>query len=94
MDIDPDQVLQTFIGNKVIGQFSKGKALRYSEMTPEDQALFLERFADLHQRYRFDTERAIAIAEEQKDKVLRPRGEIAMKIRALRRRFRYKEWGF
>ncbi len=35
----PDQVLQTFIGNKVIGQFSKGKALRYSEMAPEDQTL-------------------------------------------------------
>ncbi len=92
--IDPDQVLQTFVGNKVIGQFSKGKALRYSEMAPEDQARFLERFSDLHQRYRFDTERAIAIAKEQKDKDLRPRGEIAMKIRALRRSLRYRRWGF
>ncbi len=78
----------------MIGQFSKGKALRYSEMAPEDQARFLERFSDLHQRYRFDTERAIAIAEEQKDKDLRPRGEIAMKIRALRRSLRYRRWGF
>ncbi|KQU54811.1 hypothetical protein ASG72_04150 [Bosea sp. Leaf344] len=92
VEIDPDQVLKTFIGNKAIGQFSKGKALRHSELHQDDHMVFLERFADLYRSYAFDTPRAVEIAEQQQGKVLRARGQLAINLINLRRRFRFLNW--
>jgi hypothetical protein len=92
VDINPDQALGIFVGNKNIGQFSKGKALRYTEMSNEDQEIFLKRFTDLYQSYVLDTKRAAEIAEAQKDKALQARGQFAINMINLRRRFRFLNW--
>ena len=87
-EVDPQAVLGKFRSKTTIGQFSKGKALRYSEMLQSDQAMFLQRYALLYQYYEFDTERARLVAEEQKGKALRPSGELIQQWINFRRRFR------
>lgn len=86
--VDIDSVLAKFRDKGVIGQFSKGKALRYSEMSPSDQALFLERYAELYASYAFDTDNARRVAVEQSSLTLRASGELAQHITNLRRRLR------
>ena len=87
-EVDPQAVLGMFRSKTTIGQFSKGKALRYSEMSQSDQAMFLQRYSLLYQSYEFDTERARLVAEEQKGKALRPAGELIQQWINFRRRFR------
>lgn len=86
--VDIDGVLHRFRNKGTIGQFSKGKALRYSEMSAADQAVFLERYADLYASWDFDTDAARRVAAEQSSLKLRPTGELAQHITNLRRRFR------
>lgn len=86
--IDVESVLHRFRDKGTIGQFSKGKALRYSEMSAADQAIFLERYADLYASYAFDTDAARRVAAEQSSLRLRPTGEFAQRITNFRRRFR------
>ncbi|KPF65743.1 hypothetical protein IP69_17205 [Bosea sp. AAP35] len=85
--VDVERVLSRFRSKGAIGQFSKGKALRYSEMSATDQGLFLERYAPLYARFAFDTEKARHVAALQVDKTLRPSGELAQHIINFRRRF-------
>lgn len=86
-EIDAESVLAKFRDKGVIGQFSKGKALRYSEMSAGDQAVFLERYAELYAAHTFDTDHARRIAAEQSSLRLRASGELAQHITNLRRRF-------
>ncbi|TQI75638.1 hypothetical protein FHT98_3422 [Bosea sp. AK1] len=85
--IDAVAVLGKFRDKGVIGQFSKGKALRYSEMSATDQAVFRERYAALYAAYAFDTDEARRVAAEQASLTLRASGEVAQFITMLRRRF-------
>lgn len=86
--VDPQAVLGKFRSRTTIGQFSKGKALRYTEMSKPDQAMFLQRYAPLYQAYEFDTEQARKVAEKQKGQALRPAGELIQQWINFRRRFR------
>jgi hypothetical protein len=88
VEIDVDAVLGQFRDKGSIGQFSKGKALRYTEMSAADQAAFLERYADLYAAFTFDTEAARRVAAEQSSLRLRPTGHLAQRVTNLRRRFR------
>lgn len=85
--IDVENILAKFRDKGVIGQFSKGKALRYSEMSPGDQAVFLERYAELYASHAFETDKARSVASEQSSLKLRASGELAQHITNLRRRF-------
>ncbi len=85
--VDVADVLAKFRDKGVIGQFSKGKALRYSEMSAADQAVFRERFAAFYDSYSFDTDAARRIAAEQASLTLRASGEVAQFVTKLRRRF-------
>lgn len=64
--IDPQAVLGKICNKTIIGHFSKGKALRYTEMSGDDQEVFLQRYASLYQAYEFDTEQARRVAGRQK----------------------------
>lgn len=86
--VDSASVLDRFRHKGSIGQFSKGKALRYSEMDAADQAIFLERYAELYAAFTFDTDAARRVAAEQVSLTLRPTGELAQRITNIRRRFR------
>lgn len=86
--VDVDRVMRKFRDKGVIGQFSKGKALRYSEMDAADQAIFRERYAGLYASYEFETDNARGIAEEQASLELRASGELAQHLINLRRFFR------
>jgi hypothetical protein len=55
-------VLSRFRNPRRIGQFNRGEALRYREMPVDEQAAFLERYADFYARFRFDTPAALAAA--------------------------------
>lgn len=85
--VDVEEVLGKFRDKGVIGQFSKGKALRYSEMSAADQAVFRERYAALYATHAFDTDAARRIAAEQAPLTLPASGEVAQFITKLRRRF-------
>jgi hypothetical protein len=61
--IDPADVLKPFHGNRCIGQSSKGAALRFREMAPEQQSVFLERYATLYRQYTFETAAAAEVAD-------------------------------
>ncbi|AOO83413.1 hypothetical protein [Bosea vaviloviae] len=87
-EVDIDKVLNKFRSKTTIGQFSKGKALRYTEMSPDDQSIFLERYAEFYKAFAFDTPNAHRIAAEQKGHALRPSGELAQRLINFRRRFR------
>lgn len=92
VDIDPDAVLRAFRDNKTVGQFSKGKALRYTEMDPSVQAMFQERFSRLYRGHEFDTPNAVAVAAAQKGQNLRARGQMAVNLINIRRRLRSLNW--
>ncbi|SFI78067.1 hypothetical protein SAMN05216304_103486 [Bosea sp. OK403] len=87
-EVDADKVLNKFKSKTTIGQFSKGKALRYTELSSEDQEIFLERYADLYKAFEFETANARRVAEEQKGRALRPSGELIQHLINFRRRFR------
>lgn len=87
-EVDADKVLNKFRSKTTIGQFSKGKALRYTELSSAEQDIFLERYAELYQAFEFETQNARRIAEEQKGRALRPSGELAQHLINFRRRFR------
>lgn len=87
VEVEADQVLAAFEDKRIIGQFSKGKALRYSEMSAADQAVFLDRYASIYASFSFDTDNARRIAAEQASQALRPAGEIMQHLTYLRRRF-------
>lgn len=86
--VAPHKVLNKFNNKTTIGQFSKGKALRYSEMSLENQAIFLERYAELYGTFDFETQNARRVAAEQKGHELRPSGELFQYLINFRRRFR------
>ncbi|KRE15806.1 hypothetical protein ASE63_16395 [Bosea sp. Root381] len=87
-EVDAEAVVGTFGSKTTIGQFSKGKALRYTEMDNRDQTLFLERFKALYSAYEFETEAALKIAQMQANRSFRPSGELRQSISTLRRLFR------
>jgi hypothetical protein len=86
--VDPARVLAPFRSKGLIGQFNKGAALRYREMNPDEQAAFLDRYAELYRDYRFDTPASEAVAEAQKRRPPRPRGQFGSFVESLRRRLR------
>jgi len=86
--IDPADVLKPFHGNRCIGQFSKGAALRFREMAPEQQSVFLERYATLYRQYTFETAAAAEAADRQRKKAPQARGQLAQHLINLNRRFR------
>jgi hypothetical protein len=88
VDVDSARVLEPFRGNRQIGQFSKGAALRYREMGDEDQAIFLERYASLYRQYAFDTQAAAVVAAGQLGKALRAGGSFAQHLIRWRRQIR------
>jgi hypothetical protein len=83
---DPERVIQPFQCHNLIGQFSKGAALRYREMPLEEQQLFLARYASFYQRFSLETPEATQVAERQKSDTLRPRGQLLQHFASLRRR--------
>lgn len=85
--LDPGRVLAAFPDKRVIGQFSKGKALRYTEMSETDQAVFLQRYAPFYAIWSLDTDKARAVATAQSAQTLRPAGEILQHLTYLRRRY-------
>ena len=87
-EVDADKVLNKFKSKTTIGQFSKGKALRYTELSSEDQDIFLERYTDLYKAFEFETPNARQVAEEQKGRTLRASGELVQHLINFRRRFR------
>jgi hypothetical protein len=82
---EPDTVLAPFRDKGMIGQFNKGAALRYQEMSAEQQAVFLDRYAQLYRKFRFDTPAAEAVARAQKLRPPRARGHLARLIADVRR---------
>ncbi|HEV7257956.1 MAG TPA: hypothetical protein VGN82_09250 [Bosea sp. (in: a-proteobacteria)] len=86
--VEPDRVLRRFKSKTRIGQFSKGQALRYTEMSSEDQQIFLDRYAELYSEIDFETEGARLAAARQKGQTLRPSGEFFQHLINFRRRFR------
>lgn len=88
IEIDADSVVERFRDKGVIGQYSKGKALRHTEMSATDQAVFLERYASLYASYAFETEKARQVAAAQSSLDLRASGELAQRLTNLRRLFR------
>jgi hypothetical protein len=78
-----EDVLLPFRSNRGIGQYSKGAALRYQEMSAEDQALFLERYAPLYQDYSFENPAAESVAATQRH---RPApGQLSLMLRNIGR---------
>jgi hypothetical protein len=88
VSIRRDDVLNRFRGNRGIGQFNKGAALRYRELPPEQRAVFLLRYADLYGRIAFDTASARLVADRQKHQPLRARGQFWQYFNQLRRLLR------
>lgn len=82
-----DRVLARFQDKRLIGQFSKGKALRHTELSDADQAIFLKRYEAIYAAWSFDTDKARAVAAEQALQALRPAGELMQHLTYLRRRF-------
>ena len=81
-------VLRPFRNKGMIGLFNKGLALRYVEMEPEQQAIFLERFASIYKEFSFDAPIAARAAVAQRGKANRPRSDFGHKLTSLRRRIR------
>lgn len=86
VEVEANHVLAAFQDKRTIGQFSKGKALRYSEMSAADQAMFLDRYASAYAARSFDTDSARRIAADQASLDLRPAGEVLQHLTYLRRR--------
>jgi hypothetical protein len=87
VEVDASAVATKFGDRTRIGQFSKGVAFRYREMSPDDDRLFLERYADLYASIAFETPEAKSAATQQRG-VVKPRSEIAQILTFLRRYFR------
>ncbi len=83
-------VLRPFRDNRGIGQFSKGAALRYREMPPAEQPVFLDRYAWLYDRYTFDTPAAVIAADRQRERPVKARGQLAQYGVQLRRHLRFR----
>ena len=81
-------VLKPFRNNRGIGQFSKGAALRYTEMDLEHQTIFLQRYASIYRDYSFDTPAAVRAALSQRGRMRHPKGELGQKLIEYRRRIR------
>lgn len=86
--VDVATVLKRFRNRGEIGEFNLGAALRYTEMTPEEQSLFLERYSSIYQDYRFDTPAAVQASLEPAGQTRRMRGEFAHRITYYRRLLR------
>jgi hypothetical protein len=85
---DPAAIVKSFRRKSTIGQFSKGAALRYREMAPADQRVFLERYAALYDAFAFETANARAMADHQTGRRLRARGQLFQSWIVLQRRLR------
>ncbi|WP_439493702.1 hypothetical protein [Bosea sp. (in: a-proteobacteria)] len=87
VEVESDQVMARFQDKRLIGQFSKGKALRYTELNDDEQAIFLKRYEAIYAAWSFDTDKARSVAAEQASQALRPAGEIMQHLTYLRRRY-------
>src|SRR5208282_3712213 len=85
---DPGKVLAPFRNKRLIGHFNKGAAMRYREMPVEQQMIFLDRYAQLYREFRFDTPASEAVAQAQRLRPPRARGEFGWLIADIRRRLR------
>ena len=86
--VDPAEVSRPFRDKGLIGQFNKGAALRYREMAPDQQSVFLERYAKLYREFRFDTPAAEAIARAQQEREPRARSGFGHRVTSIRRFWR------
>jgi hypothetical protein len=87
--VDIERVIKPFRCRNLIGQFSKGAALRYREMPLEEQQLFLDRYASFYEHFAVETPEAVQVAELQKSDTLRPRGQMHQHFASVRRRMRF-----
>ena len=85
MKIDASSVLRPFKQRGGIGQFNKGGALRYHEMDPNTQEIFLKRYAPIYERFGFDTAAAERERLRQARRSLPGRGELAQSLTNFRR---------
>jgi hypothetical protein len=85
VSVDPAAVLAPFATKGGVGQFNKGAALRYREMSETDQQAFLTRYAALYAAIAFDTPQAEEEARRQAGLSRRPRGQMAQFLTQLRR---------
>jgi hypothetical protein len=88
VSIDPTKVLRPFRGQRLIGQFNKGAALRRREMSPNQEAVFLERYAKLYEEFWFDTPAAESIAHAQGRRTPSARTLLAHRVAGIRRLLR------
>lgn len=88
VEIRAVDVLRPFRNKGLIGLINKGVALRYVEMEPEQQAIFLRRFASIYEEFSFDAPVAERAAIGQLGKVMRPRSDLGHKLTRFRRRVR------
>jgi hypothetical protein len=56
VSVDADSLLKRFANTRRIGQFNRGIPMRYREMPQSDQAVFLQRYAELYREFPFDAE--------------------------------------
>jgi hypothetical protein len=83
-----DGILNRFRGNRGIGQFNKGAALRYRELSAEQRSVFLDRYAALYGQIAFDTPAARLAADRQRHQRLRARGQFGQYFNQVRRLLR------
>jgi hypothetical protein len=83
---DVDAALKPFADTKTIGQFNKGVALRWREMPPAQQELFLARYADFYRDYAFETPAAARLARN--GDAAPGRGQLGQYLAHMRRLFR------
>ena len=88
VQVDAERIVAKYQDRTLIGQFSKGVAFRYREMSPEDDRLFLARYADLYANISFETQEAKEIAATQRPDAVKPRGGVQQLITLAKRRFR------
>jgi hypothetical protein len=86
--VDIETVIKPFRYRNLIGQFSKGAALRYREMPLEQQQLFLDRYASFYEDFSLETPEAVRVAAVQESDTLRPRGQMLQYFASVSRRMR------
>jgi hypothetical protein len=86
--VDPNEVLAPFRDKTLIGQFNKGAAMRYREMPADQQSMFLDRYAQFYDEFRFDTPAGARVAAAQESQPPRGRSQLAHRLAYLRRRLR------
>jgi len=82
--VDPETVLAKFRKRCQIGQFNKGVAYRFREMTPADSTMFLARYATFYSSLRFETaaaDRAAAASDPCASRACGEMREILTKVR-------------